>query len=277
MTTYAIGDIQGCLRELHELLDLIGFTDSDQLWFTGDLVNRGPESLQTLRFIRSLGNRATTVLGNHDIHLLAAAQDSGRTRRKDTLDEIIAAPDRDELLDWLRQHPLFYQDQSLGFCLVHAGVAPQWDLLQINQLAREVSDELKGENYQQYLAHIYGDQPAVWSDDLSGMERLRCITNYFTRIRFCDQNGVMDFREKGPPGHQPADWKPWYAIENRKSADLKIIFGHWSTHKLARLDVRSHNVYPIDSGCLWGGELTALRLEDEELFQIQCKHRRYPD
>lgn len=277
MTTYAIGDIQGCLCELNALLDRIEFTDTDQLWFTGDLVNRGPESLQTLRFIRSLGDRAITVLGNHDIHLLAAAQESGRTRRKDTLDEIINAPDRDELLDWLRQQPLFYQDQSLGYCMVHAGVAPQWELQQIKQLAQEVSEALGGENYRQYLTHIYGNQPAVWSDSLTGMERLRCITNYFTRLRFCDQNGVMEFSEKGPPGSQPADWKPWYEIENRKSAELKIIFGHWSTHKLAKHDIRPHNVFPIDTGCLWGGELTALRLEDENLFHIKCSLRDIQD
>ena len=273
MSTYAIGDIQGCFQELNELLDLIGFSEtSDQLWFVGDLVNRGPQSLETLRFIKSLGDSAITVLGNHDIHLLSASFINGKGRRKDTFDEILAAPDRDELLHWLRHQALYIQDDSLGFCMVHAGVAPQWSVDQIASLAGEVEQALQGDGYLEYLAHIYGDQPSIWSDDLTGMERLRCITNFFTRLRFCDENGRMEFSEKGPPGSQPDDWKPWYEIKNRKSADLKIIFGHWSTQKLANEDVRKHNVFSIDTGCLWGGELTAFRLDDEKIFQLDCKN-----
>ncbi len=269
MATYAIGDIQGCFKELQELLECIGLSDSDQLWFTGDLVNRGPDSLGTLRFIKSLGNQAITVLGNHDLHLLAAVE-KGKRHRKDTFNDIILAPDRDELLHWLRQQRLFYHDVKLGFSLLHAGVAPQWDLPKIQSLANEVETVLQSDHYREYLESIYGNQPDTWSDDLQGWDRLRCITNYFTRLRFCDDTGRMDLEEKGPPGSQSPPFKPWYRIENRKSADLKIIFGHWSTHKLAGVDARKYNVFPIDSGCLWGGELTAMKLEDESLRQIDC-------
>lgn len=272
MTTYAIGDIQGCFQELNDLLDLISFSEtSDQLWFTGDLVNRGPESLKTLRFIKSLGDRAISVLGNHDIHLLAAAQ-SNKSHRKDTFDEIFYAPDRIELLDWLRHRPLFHHDEQYGYSMLHAGVAPQWDLEKIKQLSSEVEHVLRADHYPQYLTHIYGNDPDIWSDDLQGWDRLRCITNFFTRVRFCDENGRMEFSEKGPPGSQADGFKPWYEIKNRKSVGMKIIFGHWSTHKLAKEDVREHNVFPIDTGCLWGGELTAFRLKDEAIFQIHCSH-----
>lgn len=273
MATYAIGDIQGCFQELNDLLDLIGFSETtDHLWFTGDLVNRGPRSLETLRFIKSLGERAITVLGNHDIHLLAAAQ-SNTSHRKDTFEEIFHAPDRVELLDWLRQQPLFHHDEVSGYSMLHAGISPQWDLKKIQSLANEVEQFLRSKNYPDYLSHIYGNEPDTWSDDLQGWERLRCITNFFTRVRFCDENGRMDFSEKGPPGSQPEGWQPWYEIETRKSADLKIIFGHWSTHKLAQENVGNFNVFPIDTGCLWGGELTAFRLEGGTLFQLNCEHR----
>ncbi len=270
MATYAIGDIQGCFQELNDLLDLIGFSEStDHLWFTGDLVNRGPESLETLRFIKSLGDCAITVLGNHDIHLLAAAQ-SNKAHRKDTFEEIFYAADRNELLDWLRQQPLFHHDELLGYSMLHAGVAPEWDLIKIQSLADEVEQVLRSKNYPEYLAHIYGNEPDTWSDDLQGWDRLRCITNFFTRVRFYDQDGRMDFSEKGSPGSQPEEWQPWYEIRNRKSADLKIIFGHWSTNKLSTNSIGDHNVFPIDTGCLWGGQLTAFRLEDEALFQLNC-------
>lgn len=279
MATYAIGDVQGCFRELKKLLDLIKFSiKNDTLWFAGDIVNRGPESLETLRFIKSLGDNAITVLGNHDIHLLAAAQ-TNKAHRKDTFDQIFAADDRDELLDWLRCQPLFHHDQKSGYSMVHAGIAPQWDLIKIQALAKEVEDVLAGKNYKEYLAIIYGNQPDIWSDDLQGWDRLRCITNFLTRLRFCDQKGRMDFEEKGAPGNQPDHLHPWYEIKNRKSTDLKIIFGHWSTHKLADKSIAgqsnaTQNVFPIDTGCLWGGELTAFRLDDQRLFQLDCKHRR---
>ncbi len=274
MATYAIGDVQGCFQELNDLLNLIGFSEtSDTLWFTGDLVNRGPRSLETLRFVKSLGKHAITILGNHDIHLLAAAQ-SNKIYRKDTFEEIFYAPDRDKLLDWLRQQPLFHHDERLGYSMLHAGVAPQWDLATIKKLSDEVGLVLQSDHYPEYLAKIYGDEPDRWSDDLTGWERLRCITNYFTRIRFCDENGQMEFSEKGSPGSQPKEWKPWYEIANRKSIDLKIIFGHWSTQKLAdelfEETTRTYNVFPIDTGCLWGGQLSAFRLEDEVLFQLDC-------
>jgi len=277
MATYAIGDIQGCFQELNNLLDLISFSETDDyLWLTGDLVNRGPESLKTLRFIKSLGDRAITVLGNHDIHLLAAAQ-ANKSHRKDTFDEIFSSPDRGELLNWLRQQPLFHHDERSGYSMLHAGVAPQWDLVKMQSLANEVEEVLRSDNYPEYLAHIYGNVPDIWSDNLQGWKRLRCITNFFTRVRYCNENGQMEFSEKGPPGSQADGWKPWYEIKNRESADLKIIFGHWSTHKLAHElsenNIGNHNVFPIDTGCLWGGELTAFRLEDGALFQLNCDHR----
>ncbi|MFK8066612.1 MAG: symmetrical bis(5'-nucleosyl)-tetraphosphatase [Gammaproteobacteria bacterium] len=274
MATYAIGDVQGCFQELNDLLSLIGFSaEHDQLWFAGDLVNRGPQSLETLRFIASLGDKAISVLGNHDIHMLAAVQ-TGKAHRKDTFGEIFSAPDRDELLDWLRRQPLFHHDQTLGYAMVHAGVAPQWNLNKIKSLAKEVESVLADEGYKEYLAIIYGNQPDIWSDALTGWDRLRCITNFFTRVRYCDQNGRMDFDQKGPPGSQTQDMLPWYEIKNRQSSELKIIFGHWSTHKLADINVTENNVFPIDTGCLWGGELTALRLDDGKIFQLDCKHRR---
>ncbi len=277
MATYAIGDIQGCFQELNDLLSLIGFSaEHDHLWFAGDLVNRGSQSLETLRFIASLGDKAVSVLGNHDIHLLAADQ-AGKAHRKDTFDAIFAASDRDELLDWLRRQPLFHHDQNLDYSMVHAGISPQWNFNKIKSLAKEVEDVLISEDYKHYLARIYGNQPNIWSDDLTGWERLRCITNFFTRVRYCEQNGRMNFDQKGPPGSQTQGLQPWYEIKDRQSKELKIIFGHWSTHKLAEVNVAENNVFPIDTGCLWGGELTALRLDDCRIFQLDCKHRQAPN
>lgn len=270
MATYAIGDIQGCLDELKSLLDLINFSvENDQIWFAGDIVNRGPKSLETLRFIKSLGDNAITVLGNHDIHLLASAQ-ANRSHRKDTFGEIFSAPDRVELLDWLRKLPLFHHDTTLNFSMLHAGVAPQWDLQKTQLLANEVESILRSDRCSEYLAQIYGNEPACWTDELIGWDRLRCITNYFTRLRFCDESGQMNFSEKGPPGSQPDGLLPWYQLQDRQTKNQKIIFGHWSTHKLANNDFLfgQNNVFPLDTGCLWGGELTALRLEDEKIFQV---------
>lgn len=271
MSTYAIGDIQGCYQQLNQLLDLINFSpESDMLWFVGDLVNRGPQSLEVLRYIMSLQDRAVTVLGNHDIHLIATVLIRGKARKKDSFNEIMHAPDRDEIIYWLRQQPLFHHDEQSGYSMLHAGVAPQWDLAQIKSLAAEVQEALSGDNHLDYLAGIYGNEPAVWSNDLEGADRLRCITNYFTRLRFCDQNGVMEFSEKGPPGSQADPWVPWYAVKDRQSANLKILFGHWSTHQAAKESSKKHQVYPLDTGCLWGGELTAMRLDDQQLFRLDC-------
>lgn len=268
MAIYAIGDLQGCLEPLQQLLEKIHFdTAKDQLWFTGDLVNRGPHSLETLRFVKSLGDSAITVLGNHDLHLLAV--DLGHTqflKQSDTLQAIIDAPDRRELLEWLRQQPLFHHDVENGYSLLHAGLPPQWDLTTTQQCAREVENVLRRDNYKQFIDHMYGNDPIHWSETLQGHDRLRFIVNCFTRLRYCTDDGHLALAAKGAPGSQPHGTRPWFEIENRKSRGMKIIFGHWSTLPLTVND----SIVALDSGCLWGGQLTAFRLDDGQLFQVQC-------
>jgi bis(5'-nucleosyl)-tetraphosphatase (symmetrical) len=273
MPTYAIGDLQGCCSELHDLLGEIDFDpQKDRLWFTGDLVNRGPESLEALRFVKSLGACAITVLGNHDLHLLAVAAGHAQPRRKDTLEGIMTAPDRDELLDWLRRRPLLHRDAAAGFTLIHAGLPPQWSIGQAAAVASEVEQALSGSTAEAFYEHMYGDDPAEWSDSLKGAERLRFITNCFTRMRFCTPAGRISMREKGPPGSQPAPLLPWYAVPGRRSAPEPIIFGHWSTVRLRDTSAFSEwNVFPLDTGCIWGGRLTALRLDDRKSFSVPSR------
>ncbi|UCE90251.1 MAG: symmetrical bis(5'-nucleosyl)-tetraphosphatase [Pseudomonadota bacterium] len=257
MPVYAIGDIQGCYYEFRQLLDHIGFDAAhDALWLAGDLVNRGPDSLKTLRFVRSLGERVISVLGNHDLNLLAVAE--GLRKDKDhSLHELLAAPDRDELLHWLRHRPLMHHDASLNFTLVHAGLPPQWDLDRALACARELEETLRGETYHAFLTEMYGNQPKRWSRKLAGHDRLRFICNCFTRLRYCSVDGALDLKAKGPPGSQPAGIQPWFTVPGRKSEALRIVFGHWST-----LGPRNDpGVYPLDTGCVWGGQLTALRLD----------------
>jgi len=270
MSTYAIGDIQGCQQELLSLLDEVNFDEEkDRLWFTGDLVNRGPNSLETLRFVKNLGDRAITVLGNHDLHLLAIANGQASYMHKgDTLKEILEASDKDELLTWLRQCPLLHEDENTGFIMVHAGLAPQWTISQAKTFALEVELVLRGNNYTEFFAHMYGNEPDTWSDNLQGWERLRVITNYLTRLRYCELEGKMDFSEKNTPGKQAPHHHPWFEINTRASADHKIIFGHWAALRNYAGNYAAHKVYPLDTGCLWGGKLTALRLEDEKWFSV---------
>ncbi|MBI4006125.1 MAG: symmetrical bis(5'-nucleosyl)-tetraphosphatase [Gammaproteobacteria bacterium] len=271
MSTYAIGDIQGCYAELLALLDKINFdTEKDHLWFTGDLANRGPHSLEVLRFIKQLGNQAITVLGNHDLHLLAVAFDQSRHKRpKDTLDSVLEAPDREDLLNWLRNLPLLHHDNDFGITLIHAGLPPQWDLKQASELAREVEHVLKGKDYSALIKHMYGDTPDKWSDDIAGWERLRFIINCFARLRFCDDQGRLALKENGPPGSQPEPYHPWFSLPSRKTKNEKIIFGHWSTVHIGNVSNFSEfNVYPLDTGCVWGYTLTALRLEDKKWFKV---------
>jgi bis(5'-nucleosyl)-tetraphosphatase (symmetrical) len=274
MAVYAIGDLQGCYDELRALLAKIGFSpDRDRLWFTGDLVNRGPKSLETLRFIRDLGDCALTVLGNHDLHLLAAAHDPTYARSKCTLRPVIEAPDRTELLDWLRRRPLLHHDETLGFTLIHAGLPPHWNLSRARAHAQEVEKALQGDRFEDYLEHMYGDEPARWSDELRGWDRLRYITNCFTRLRYCDLQGRLALQEKGPPGSQEAPYRPWFEIPNRASRDLRIVFGHWST--LGPRD--DPGIYPLDTGCLWGGKLTALRLDgNPQRTALDCPEAMQP-
>lgn len=272
MATYAIGDIQGCHRALRALLARIAFDPArDRLWFAGDLVNRGPESLEALRLVRSLGDRAITVLGNHDLHLLAAAVYPERyLRKKDTLAPVLAAPDRDELLAWLRGLPLMHRDPALGFTLVHAGIAPAWDLDEAAARARELEAVLGGPDYEAFFARMYGDHPERWSPGLRGWDRLRFITNAFTRMRYCTTDGALVLKDKGPPGTQGAGLVPWYAVPGRPAAGDDLVFGHWSTLYLAGTPDPGYRVWPLDTGCLWGGELTALRLEDRQRLAVKC-------
>ncbi|MGJ0429118.1 symmetrical bis(5'-nucleosyl)-tetraphosphatase [Methylobacter sp.] len=272
MSIYAIGDIQGCHDELLRLLDTINFNENtDQLWFAGDLVNRGPKSLETLRFVKTLGDAAVTVLGNHDLHLLAAACSPEQAGKHDTLAPVLKAPDRDELLDWLRHRPLFHYNDD--FCLLHAGLPPQWDFNKTRKMALFAERALRGPDYQRLLTHMYGNKPDLWSPTLTGMAKLRFILNCFTRMRYCDAYGRLDLINSGPLGSQPEKLMPWFQVPKRKSANLRIIFGHWSTLGY----YEGNNCYAIDTGCLWGGQLTALKLgEQVRRFSIDCPGARKP-
>lgn len=268
MAIYAIGDIQGCYDPLQRLLEDLRFDPAqDTLWFAGDLINRGPNSLKVLRLVHSLGGSAIAVLGNHDLTLLAVAEDTKPLRQKDTFQSVLEAPDRDLFLEWLRQRPILHHDAELGFTMVHAGLAPQWDLNQALSCAAEVESTLRGPHYRTFLAHIYGSEPRLWRDDLQGTERLRFIVNCMTRMRFCSQEGTLCFDQKGPPGSQPEGLWPWFKVPGRRNTDLNIVFGHWSSLGF----YRERGIYALDSGCVWGNKLTALRLDGpEEIHSIDC-------
>jgi bis(5'-nucleosyl)-tetraphosphatase (symmetrical) len=270
---YVIGDLQGCHTPCMNLLQQIDAAhpgQTPQLWFAGDLVNRGPQSLATLRTIRALGKRARCVLGNHDLHLLAAANGIRALHRSDTLAEILAAPDCGELLDWLRRQPLaLLENQHL---LVHAGVLPQWRAEQTVQLAAEVEAELSGANWVGFLREMYGNHPARWKNKLTGIDRLRVIVNGLTRLRFCDADGVMDFATKEGAGATPPGLYPWFDVPGRKSVDTTVIFGHWSTLGL----VLRENLISLDTGCVWGGKLTAVQLQDRSVIQVNCPQAQVP-
>ncbi len=275
MALFAIGDVQGCYEPLLKLLDQVSFDpDRDKIWFTGDLVNRGPASLEVLRFVYGLGAGATTVLGNHDLHLLAIADGRQPVKRRDTFTDILAAPDRDELLAWLRHRPLFTHDATHGCAMVHAGLLPQWDFATAASLAREVESVLRGDGYGELFANMYGDTPDHWHDDLGGWERLRVIINAMTRLRYCDADGRMHLKHKGAPGSQPDPLRPWFQVTNRRSADTRLIFGHWST---LGLHIDPH-IMALDTGCVWGGHLSAVRLDTPEadIAQYVCAQAQDP-
>ncbi|MDQ2068775.1 symmetrical bis(5'-nucleosyl)-tetraphosphatase [Natronospira bacteriovora] len=280
MAIFAIGDIQGCYRELEQLLDRINFDPSeDSVWFAGDIVNRGPESLQALRFVRNLGEQAITVLGNHDMHLLAMAhRDEASLKPKDTLAEILDAPDAGELLDWLRHRPFLHHDRDLGYGIVHAGLPPQWDMSEALARSRELEAALQGPDYRDFLAHMYGNEPDQWDESLSGHDRLRYIINCFTRMRFVDANGRLDLGLKCGPGEQPDGLFPWFQAPGRRSANDHILFGHWSTAgQSSKVNYSDFNVYALDTGCVWGGSLTAFRLdEDGGWASISCRGQLTP-
>ena len=265
MATYAIGDIQGCFASFERLLEHCRFDPAtDRLWLVGDLVNRGPRSLETLRYVRNLGKSAITVLGNHDLSLLMAAEGYGKRGKGDTIDDILTAPDRDELLFWLRHQRLCHVEN--GYCLVHAGLLPQWTVTQAWALANEVESALTAPDWREFLARMWGSDPAAWDDELSGWARLRVIVNAMTRMRFCTPEGVMDFHAKGEVVNAPEGCVPWFEVPGRRSADTVLVTGHWSALGLKILP----NLLALDSGCLWGGPLTAVRLEDRAVFQVPC-------
>jgi bis(5'-nucleosyl)-tetraphosphatase (symmetrical) len=273
MATYAIGDIQGCFHELMLLLEKVAFDPArDTLWLTGDLVNRGPQSLEVLRFVKGLGERAVTVLGNHDLHLLAVSEGRHRHfKETDTLGGVLQASDREELMAWLRRQPLLHHDPDLGWTMVHAGLPPQWDLDTARACAREVEAVLRSPAYGDFIEHMYGNRPDRWSEDLSGWDRLRYSVNCFTRLRFVTRDGALDFVHKGAPD-SAGDHLPWFRVPGRRSADTPILFGHWSTLGFHRGD----NVCALDTGCLWGGALTALRLEDGQATHLPCAGAQVP-
>ncbi|HXN16021.1 MAG TPA: symmetrical bis(5'-nucleosyl)-tetraphosphatase [Usitatibacter sp.] len=265
MTSYAIGDLQGCYEPLARLVEKIAFDPSrDRLWFVGDLVNRGPDSLRCLRFVKSLGDAALAVLGNHDLHLVCVAEGIEKRKAQDTLDEVLQAPDREELVAWLRHRPLIHAEGK--FALVHAGLMPDWTVERALRLGAEVEGQLRSPDYRQVLRHMYGDKPERWREDLTGADRLRVIINAMTRLRVCDASGAMVLKFKGEPKEASGDWIPWFDVPARRSRDHTIVCGHWSAMGLRmRADLLC-----LDSGCVWGRELSAVRLTDRALFQLPC-------
>jgi len=271
MAIYAIGDVQGCYDQLRHLLDQVEFEPTnDKLWFAGDLVNRGPNSLKVLRFVMGLGKRAICVLGNHDLHLLAMSESIDKHKDPNhTLDQVLNAPDRDELLHWLRHRPMMHHSKKRNISMVHAGLAPQWDISTAMSCAKELESVLQEDSYREYLQHMYGNLPNRWDPNLKGMDRLRFITNSFTRLRYCTLDGSISLKDSCAPGDQDPKLTPWYEVPDRASIGNRILFGHWST-----LGYGLHNdAWSLDSGCLWGGSLTALRIrkrKEPKLFQHDC-------
>ena len=269
MATYAIGDLQGCYDSLLRLLEKIQFNrDKDTLWFAGDLVNRGSDSLSTLRYVKALGNSAVTVLGNHDLHLLAIAAKHKKTK-DDGLKDILKAHDSDDLLYWLRNQPLLHHDKKLNYTMTHAGIYPLWSINKAKKRAAELESVLRSDDYLEFVFNMYGNLPEKWSKKLSGWERLRFICNSFTRMRYCEKDGALNFKSHGAPGTHHKNTIPWFEVSDRKAAKDKILFGHWST--LGK--VQHKNIYPLDTGCVWGGKLTALRIDKTKPKYISIKCR----
>lgn len=261
----AIGDIQGCFGSLQSLIRLL--PADAPLWLTGDLVNRGPQSLETLRWVRAHEHRVVTVLGNHDLHLLAVACGVRKPHRSDTFSDILQAADRDDLLDWLRSRPLAYVGE--GWLMVHAGIVPDWSAEQAISLAGEVHSVLSGPDWVDFMHQMYGNQPSQWSDELRGTARLRVIVNALTRLRFCTADGRMEFETKEAADKAPSGFLPWFEVPNRASATHPIVFGHWSTLGL----INRPNLLAIDTGCVWGRQLTAVQLSDRQVWRVECAER----
>jgi bis(5'-nucleosyl)-tetraphosphatase (symmetrical) len=275
MSLYMIGDVQGCDEALGRLLDEIAFSPSrDTLYLLGDLVNRGPDSLKVLRRLMALEGAAHCLLGNHDLHLLAAAHGVRQLQRSDTVNDILDAPDRNELLDWLRHRPMALFEN--GWLMVHAGVLPQWDVADTLARAHELQSALRSSDWTAFLQHMYGNEPAFWSDALQGADRLRVVVNAFTRLRFCTAQGVMEFETKEGADGAPPGFMPWFDVPGRRTAGVPLAFGHWST--LGK--VQREGVLPLDTGCVWGGCLTAARLlnttDQVEQIAVRCPQTRKP-
>jgi len=265
MATYAIGDIHGCLETLRRLLDRIDWDpERDRLWLVGDLVNGGPDSLGVLRWVRERSDRTVTVLGNHDLHLLAVAAGEAPNRPEDTFGRLLEAPDADRLLNWLRRRPMLHS--SGDTVLVHAGLLPEWTADEAGRLAGELEEALRERDPSELFAEMYGNHPRGWSGELEGIDRLRVVVNALTRMRTLEE-GRMDFDFKGEPQNAPGHLEPWYSAEPRRWGGRRVVCGHWSAAGYRR----SGDVHLLDSGCRWGGELTALRLDDEKLFQVESE------
>ena len=265
MATYAIGDLQGCFFSFKDLLKKIQFNPAhDRLWFVGDLINRGPGSLGVMRWMLEHQSSVVTVLGNHDLHTLVVAEGFVSAHRSDTIQSLLDAPDAPELLGWLRQQPLVHFEH--GYLMVHAGLLPEWTVDQALTLAAEVNVALQAPNYREFLQHMYGNDPKRWDDGLTGWDRLRVITNAMTRLRICSTEGEMEFKFKGELENIPNGYQPWFDLTQRASVNTPIVFGHWSALGLQH----KNNVYSLDTGCLWGGHLSAMRLEDRQIFQVPC-------
>lgn len=266
MTDYAIGDIQGCYERLREVLDLADFSPSrDRLWVTGDIINRGPSSLQALRYMESLGDSAVVVLGNHDLHLLAVALGGHALKSKDTLTDILEAPDHGRLLDWLRQQNLCVHDATRNLVMAHAGLPHIWTVDQAVSHSREVESVIRGPEAQEYFAHMYGNQPDRWHDGLEGMDRWRVITNYFTRMRFIAEDGTLELAVKESADSAPEGFAPWFRFPRPDT--VKVVFGHWAS---LQGQTHSNRFIGLDTGCVWGGKLTLMNLDTEEKIHCDC-------
>lgn len=261
MAVYAIGDVQGCYDELIKMLDRVQFDPAaDQIWLAGDLVNRGPKSVEVLRLAKQLGDSCISVLGNHDLHLLAnAAGVVEFHHHMDTIQAVLDAPDCDELMDWLRQQPLFYHDPNLQFSMVHAGLPPEWTVDEALIRAEEVKSAINSDDWRDFFEHMYGNKPKRWSPALKGWDRLRFITNCFTRLRYCHEDGRLALKFKGAPEDKPLHQRPWFEMPDRASQADRIVFGHWSTLGVGQYG----NVFSLDSGAVWGETLTAVRIDQQ--------------
>lgn len=268
MATYAVGDIQGCFDPLQCVLDKCQFDpDKDVLWVAGDIVNRGPKSLKTLRFLASLGNSVIAVLGNHDLHLLATAFGCRDYNNRDTLKKVLKAPDRDELLYWMLHRKMIHHDAKLGYTMVHAGIPPQWTLADALNYGSEIESILRSHKFELFFRSMYGNKPDCWDNKLKGAERWRVITNYFTRMRFCTAEGKMEFACTQGADSAPKGYKAWYEHDNRLARNDRILFGHWAA---LQGKTNNPNAIALDTGCVWGGKLSMLRLEDQKWFRCDC-------